>query len=179
VKKIYKPLIFVLMLLLLAAAVAVYSGPHFGWRIDCIVSESMEPEMGTGTLVVAVAVKPEEVKVGDIIIYHPVAIGESDVCHRVVEVKHNSPFQFITKGDAQNSPDLFPVPEENLLGKVLFHVALLGYSALFIKTLPGFLICLVLPGFTAIAICFRSIWDEATKKRRNNLQKTLGEAIDR
>jgi len=178
VKKIYKPLIFVMMLLLLAAAVAVYSGPHFGWRIDSIVSESMAPEMGKGTLVVAGVVKAEEVRVGDIIIYRPVAIGESDVCHRVIEIKHNSPFQFITKGDAQDSPDPFPVPGENLLGKVLYHVALLGYSVLFMKTFPGFLICLVLPGFTAVAICFRSILDEVAKKRLSTMKRTLGEAIN-
>ena len=177
-KKIYKPLIFVMMLLLLAAAVAVYSGPHFGWRIDGIVSDSMEPEMGKGTLVVAGVVKPGEVKVGDIIIYRPVAIGESDVCHRVVEIKHNSPFQFVTKGDAMDSPDLFPVPENNLMGKVLFHVAFLGYSVLFMKTLPGFLICMVLPGFTSVAICFRSLMDEVAKKRQRNRKKTIGEAME-
>ncbi|MBO3809758.1 MAG: signal peptidase I [Candidatus Brockarchaeota archaeon] len=77
-------------------------------RIAIIASSSMRPTLEPGDAVLIVKVKPDEIRVGDIISYvkviplAPVAI----VTHRVVEVgNHGNLYIFKTKGDGNSNPD--------------------------------------------------------------------------
>lgn len=94
---------------------------------------SMEPVLQTGDVVVVIRkVKPEELSVGDIVVYRR---GSSLVIHRVVSL---GPSGLVTKGDNNWAPDP-PVPYEAVVGKVLsvggatFRVPLVGYLTLLIR----------------------------------------------
>lgn len=56
------------------------------------------------------------------------------VMHRVVEIQETEDLRFfITKGDANNAPDLAPVVPEQVVGKVVFKIPKLGWVAIVIK----------------------------------------------
>jgi signal peptidase I len=156
---------FGLTLLLLVATAIVYFGPHFGLRIDNVLSGSMSPVLERGTLVISLPVKPETIQKGDIIVFRQIPVGERPMVHRVIDIRRNSPLQFVTKGDALANPDPLTVPALNVLGKVTYHTPLLGFIAQFLKTLPGFLLCLILPGVAIFWLCLESIRSDLPRKK--------------
>jgi signal peptidase len=74
--------------------------------------------------------------------------GASPITHRVVE-NHTEDGEVITKGDANNSADIFPAAYRNIVGKVFAHVPKLGYLAAPLATLPGKIgmVMVILAGF--------------------------------
>lgn len=155
--------IFLLCLLMLAG-LSIYLLPHFGWRIDGLRSGSMEPQLMTGDLVVTRPVEPDEVVVGDIITFRYNGEVETLVSHRVIDIEQDSPLVFRTKGDANEAPDSFVTLAKDLVGRVSFHFPLLGYAVLFLKTVTGLMVSLVIPGLVIVCICLNSIRGELVKK---------------
>ena len=176
--KIPEYLGFVVTLLFMLAAASVYIAPHFGVRIDHIASGSMEPTLERGTMTVAFPVRPEAVKVGDIIIFRPVTIGESLICHRVIEVRANSPRYFITKGDAMGVQDPFRVPAVNVVGRVVYHADVLGFLVKFLKTPVGFIAGFILPGTAILVICLKDLHGELRVKTRGGGENSRGRRSD-
>ncbi len=69
-----------------------------------------------------VVIRPENLKVGDIVIYQ--RSGSSfTIVHRIISIDAGT---ITTKGDNNAGPDQ-PVVKENLQGKVVFAVPVLGY----------------------------------------------------
>ncbi|MFC1965526.1 signal peptidase I [Chloroflexota bacterium] len=151
-------LVFTTVVLFMTAAVFIYMAPHIGWRVDAVLSGSMEPKLKVGSLVVSCPVEPETIVVGDIITFRPVSVGESLITHRVIGIGHSSSLYFETKGDANNKPDPFTVPAQNLVGKICFHAPSWGYFTEFLKTPFGFIFAIVIPGIIIITIYVGSVW---------------------
>jgi signal peptidase len=146
----------IILVLVMLIAVLILLAPHLGWRIDTAISNSMTPTLKAGGLVVTQAVDPNEIKVGDTITYGS-PIDEKLVTHRVVEIKEHSPLLFQTKGDANEDPDPYLVPAQNVVGRVCFYIPLLGYVAHFVKTPQGLISLLLIPGLIIIAMEIRNI----------------------
>ncbi len=157
-KRAVEYLSLALVMVLMSAAVLTYLAPHLGWRVDAVVSGSMEPCLKVGSLVVTRPVNPEAIIVGDIITFKPTTIGETTITHRVISIGKASPLYFITKGDANGRHDPFSVPARNVAGKICFHVPYMGYFTEFLKTPWGFLLGLAIPALIVIAMYVRSIW---------------------
>ena len=143
-------LVCTLVVLLMTVAVFIYLAPHIGWRVNAVLSGSMEPELMVGSLVVTRPVEPETIVVGDIITFRPVSVGENMITHRVIGIGQSSSLYFETKGDAADKPDPFTVPAQNLVGKICFHAPYWGYFTEFLKTPIGFLFAVVIPGVIII-----------------------------
>ncbi|MBQ6390262.1 MAG: class B sortase [Eggerthellaceae bacterium] len=93
-----------------------------GYDVFNVVSGSMEPEIPVGS---AVFVKPAtlgEVQEGEVIAYQD---GESVIVHRVV-TNRTSLGEFVTKGDANNTEDLSPIPYEAVIGRMEAHIPQFG-----------------------------------------------------
>jgi signal peptidase len=161
-KKAVEYLGFIIVVIIMVSAVLTYLAPHFGWRVDAVLSGSMEPQLKVGSLVVTRPVEPEEIEVGDIITFRPTTVGENLISHRVVGIAGNSPLQFETMGDASDKPDPFTVPAQNLVGEICFHVPSVGYFTEFLKTPVGFLFGMVIPGLIIIALYISNIWRAIT-----------------
>ena len=157
-KKVVEYLVLTVVVLLMAAAVFTYVGPHFGWQVDAVLSGSMEPRLKVGSLVVTRSVEPETIAVGDIITFRPVSVGENLITHRVIGIGQSSSLYFETKGDASDMPDPFTVPAQNLVGKICFHAPHWGYFTEFLKTPFGFIFALVIPALIIIVMYVRSVW---------------------
>src|SRR4030095_769218 len=93
--------------------------PIGGQRIMSVQTGSMEPASKTGSLVFVNHISSESIKTGDVITYINPRNKSQTITHRVHEIieKQNGQKQFITKGDANYSPDQ-PISESRIIGKV-------------------------------------------------------------
>ena len=157
-----------LVALLLLLALAVIFAPRMGWRIDTVLSGSMSPTLETGGAVVTQPVAPETIGLDDIITYYSPTDGKL-ITHRVVGIQEG-PLYFHTKGDANEDADPYLVPTQNVVGKVRFHIPLLGYVANFIRSPLGFILLLGVPGLIIIGMEMRKIWVELSEEEKRKKQ---------
>ena len=94
-----------------------------GMKVGVIKSGSMEPAISTGSYIYIKQYEPTKLKEKDIIAF---ISGKAVVAHRVVSIDQENK-TIITKGDGNRTEDISPVPFENVIGKVVYHIPLLGY----------------------------------------------------
>ena len=96
-----------------------------------IISGSMSPLIKPGDLVIIAKVPYYRIHVGDIIQFWD---GEEFVVHRVIDIKrYKNTLFFITKGDANNAPDLDPVHQSNVMGKLILVIPKIGWLSIIAK----------------------------------------------
>jgi signal peptidase len=112
-----------------------------------VLTDSMDPEIESGDLIICHTIKAEDVKVEDVIsFFDPAGNGTSIVTHRVIEiVEEDGEIKFRTKGDFNNTEDKDLVPAENLVGIYQSRIAGAGKIAMFMQSTAGLIICVVLP----------------------------------
>ncbi len=109
----------------------------FGLKVFTVLSPSMEPTYKTGSVIYVKSVKPEDLKVNDVITF---SISETTTAtHRIIEIlpENNGTLYFQTKGDANKVKDASPVHEANIIGTPVFTIPYLGYLASFIQNPRG------------------------------------------
>lgn len=122
-----------LILFLCISAFLLFSGK------DIVISGSMEPEIRKGNLAyINENIEYEDIKEGDIISYN---LGKTKVLHRVIAITDNG---LITKGDHNDNADFGIVTKNQVNGKYLFSVPLLGYVLLFILKYKFMFICFII-----------------------------------
>lgn len=122
----------------------------FGFSVLQVTSGSMEPEIPVGGIVVVRKVKPESLKVGDVISFYSndVDISGKVNTHRIVEIKQSESGEkiFRTKGDANEYADTAAVFEIDLVGKMIMNLGSVGGSVFDVLRNPTIiLIFIVLP----------------------------------
>lgn len=117
-----------LLTALVAVCVPLTVPRFFGHHIYSVISGSMEPAIPTGSLVYIRTMKPEEILEGDVIAFYGARDQASIITHRVVENRVLMG-EFITKGDANRTEDMNPVPYGNFIGKVVRSVPGAGKAA--------------------------------------------------
>jgi signal peptidase I len=155
-KKVAEYFGFSIVILFMIAAVLTFLAPRFGWRMDAVMSGSMEPQLKVGSLVTTRPVEFKDIKIGDTITFY-CPLDKEMISHRVTAVESGTLSYFRTKGDANDDPDPFIVPVQNVVGRVCFHILYLGYATQFIKTPLGMLLTLCIPGLILIAMEIRNI----------------------
>lgn len=91
----------------------------FAYKLLMVTSESMQPALDAGSLIVVKKTSPERIQPGDIITYQVVDEKGQLITHRVMEVvKEKEGIFFRTKGDANYMGDFALIPADNLIGKV-------------------------------------------------------------
>ena len=93
-----------------------------GYEVYYIESGSMEPTLPVGSVVYVEYVNPREVETDDIIAFQ---YDGAVVTHRVVQNQYFSE-EIITKGDANETQDINPVPYRQLIGRVKYHIPYIG-----------------------------------------------------
>jgi signal peptidase len=156
-KRVLGWVVNIILIWLVIIVVTLFLLPRFGgWRFDAILSGSMEPALSLGGVVVIKPVETADIGVGDIIAY---GTQEMLITHRVVDVMSGlDELLFITQGDANEAPDMAPVPATNVVGKVVFDMPYLGYLAAFVKTRLGFLLTIFIPGLVIIGLELKNMW---------------------
>lgn len=160
-------LILNIILIIKGFTVDSNSIPNIGGTFPLIVkSGSMSGTVETGDLMFAHTVEDtSSFKKGDIIVYWDKAEGGSLVTHRIIEVTKDDDgkLAYRTKGDANATADAKLIYPEKIIGTYQGKITGLGNVALFMQTIPGLIICVILP--LAIFVIYDII-------RRRHIQKS-------
>ena len=122
----------------------------FGYKAFICRSDSMKAtDFAAGDLVFVKEVSPATIKEGDIISYRsedPDTFGET-FTHKVRSLTTNEEGQpcFITYGTTTGVDDELPVKYTQFQGIYKFDIPKLGTFFSFLKTTPGYFICIFLP----------------------------------
>ncbi|MGN0538207.1 MAG: signal peptidase I [Acutalibacteraceae bacterium] len=164
-KKVLNVLSWVVVIFLVAAAMIMLSLKMFGYTPYAVVSGSMEPTYGVGSLVFVKTIAAKDVQKGDAITF--VMDEELTVAtHRVIDISSDGKY-FYTKGDANKTADPEPVYYKNLVGKVMFSVPLAGYFSIALTEPLGKLILVLLAcGLIAFALVYK-LYRYHTEKRHS------------
>lgn len=139
-----------IVLLLLSSILPIPGGV----KTFVVQSGSMEPSIGTGSVVVVKGA--ESYAVGDVITFGPRSKTKPPTTHRILEVKEDG--NFVTKGDANEEEDIRTVSRYEVIGKVIVSIPWVGYAVAAAQKPWGFAVIVVIP---AVII----IWEEIGKIR--------------
>ena len=154
---IYWMILGVLLLLVLFLLIPMVPLNN-NYKILSVQSDSMSPTIGMGS---AIVVKPvRNYRINDVITFGANNKVSLPKTHRIVDIRVTNGQQFfITKGDANQVPDLSGTAEQAVIGRVLLTIPFLGYFVAGIKRPIGFLVVFVIP-------CLVIIINEITKIKR-------------
>ena len=126
-----------------------------------VVSGSMQPALEVGDIVIVQGMNATQIKEKDIIVFD---LRENNyttrTVHRVVgiQILPNRTHVFTTKGDNNTSSDLTPVLGDQVYGRVIYRIPLLGYLALD----PMLPLAIII-----VALIITLIWPEKQRKKRH------------
>lgn len=148
----------------------LYIGPRFLLATDTpligITTGSMSPAIQVGDLVIVQGVQPEEIKIGDIIIFDPPTEGIGRTAHRVIDIRPlaNGTLTFKTKGDANDIEDQYTVYPQNVHGRVIYRIPYIGYV---------FLDPLILVIIMTIIVVIIILWPENKRRFHHKRKKHI------
>jgi signal peptidase len=96
-----------------------------------VLTDSMEPSLPVGTLIVSRPVAPEQISTGSVITYQVRSGEEQLATHRVVGLGTTVDGErtYLTQGDANDVADPLPVRDAQVRGMAWYHVPYLGHVA--------------------------------------------------
>lgn len=113
-----------------------------GCKAYIIRTNSMEPEINIGDVVIVQKVKEEKLKIGDVITFDK---ETKVITHRIIEIEEkNGSNNYITKGDNNNMEDSEKIVYENIEGKKLITIPYLGSLIMFLENRIVFLIIILI-----------------------------------
>lgn len=153
--------IFVWLIVALAAAMMIFTVVSvstfdradrnlFGYKAFIVLSDSMKAtDFDAGDLVLVKEVDPATLKEGDIIAYtsqNTANYGET-VTHKIrkLTTDANGEPGFITYGTTTDTDDETVVTYPYVLGKYSSHIPKVGAFFQFLKTTPGYIVCILVP----------------------------------
>ena len=120
-----------------------------------VSSGSMEPNLNVFDVVGVSRVPFNEIKIGDIIVFHRPSSDDRVIVHRVAEILKDNPLTIRTKGDANPASipgNDFPVTENEYIGKVVSTTPQIGYITRILAPPIIYIINAVQIGILAIPI---------------------------
>jgi len=148
--------------LVVAGALAASLAPRLlGYSSVVVYGGSMADSIPIGSIAVTKEVHPEDVAVGDVIVFYPPTTSpdRSPLMHRVVSVREEDGQRlFRTKGDANATPDHWEIGIEGRGSRVIYAVPYVGYLMDFARTPLGWALLLFLPATYLGLTTLRRIW---------------------
>ena len=104
-----------------------------------VTSDSMETTLSRGHLLILQSQAPEDINVGEIIVYNADWHTQAPVVHRVIQRDYvDGEYRYYTQGDNNNQPDPLYRTYDDIVGVVVFAIPWIGNVTLFLQT-PGVL----------------------------------------
>lgn len=129
----------------------------FGYKAFIVLSDSMKKtDFDAGDLVLIKEVEPSTLKEGDIIAYtsqNTENFGET-VTHKIRKIVTDTEGNpgFVTYGTTTDTDDETVVTYPYVLGKYQSHIPKVGTFFQFLKTTPGYIVCIFIPFLILILI---------------------------
>jgi len=148
--------------LVVVGALAASLAPRLlGYSSVIVYGGSMADGIPVGSIAVTKEVQPEDVNVGDVIVFYPPATSpdRSPLMHRVVSVREEDGQRiFRTKGDANPTLDPTEVSLQDTGSRVVYTVPYVGYLVNLARTPLGWTLLLFLPATYLGLTTLRRIW---------------------
>ena len=145
----------------------------FGYRVFTIVTESMEPVLEVGDIILVKDTDTKKIKVGDNITYQGMSddLAGKIITHQVVNIiEENGKKIFYTQG--VNTSTIDPaVYEEQIYGVVEYKFVVLSFIYKIITNTVGFILLIVLPLGYIFIIELKTIAIERNKDKENEIEK--------
>jgi signal peptidase len=139
-----------------------------GVAVFSVLSESMESVYPKGSLILVHHVDPATLKVGNDVTY--IREDGETVTHRIVGITEDIDGEgqrgFTTQGVENTSPDANPVYAPNVIGKVVFHVPLLGHIVQLMRAHLVIFLALCVGVFALAELLRTALVPAAPKPRR-------------
>lgn len=186
-KRVWNITTSVLVGLVVLVAVLLVGSRIFGVQTYTVLSGSMRPEYSEGDILYVKSVEKTEAAIREnISVGDPITFVLDDkltvATHRVVAIDYQNG-EFRTKGDANKDEDQNPVLFENLIGKPIFAIPLLGYVSDFVQSPPGLYVAIGVMILLIAAVFLPDLLrkkeapveDEQTAKEREELAQMRAE----
>ncbi|MEG0547973.1 MAG: signal peptidase I [Coprobacillus sp.] len=122
----------------------------FGYTAYAIETNSMEPTIPTGSIVYIEKTSSQDLKLNDIITFER---ANKIITHRVVGIDDMNN-QLTTKGDAIKYNDEEKISVTHVKGEVKYSIPLIGYGLMFLKSIEGTIMSIILIILYIISIVF-------------------------
>lgn len=143
----------------------------FGAQGYVVQSDSMRPEFAAGDVIFSTDVDVEELRAGDIITFisrDRESYGKT-ITHCIRKVTtQDGELAFVTYGIATGVDDETPAAAADVLGKYSFRIAGLGRFFEFLKSVPGYICCILLPFLVVIGL---QVYNIVVAVRQNRAEK--------
>lgn len=178
----------IMLVIVLIGFFAFWYGIRFALATEypllAVASPSMVPTLNVGDLIVVHGISnASEIYThygnGDIIIFHTYMLGGPNlrpgypdelIVHRAInKTLTNGILYFSTKGDNNQTPDFWHVPENYVVGKVVGTAPWIGNVPLFIRTPEGLITIVVLIVIVVLVESLYSSWKEQRKPPEGTL----------
>jgi signal peptidase I len=138
------------------------------YKMMVVLSGSMSPNFNAGDAIIISSEKRSLYSKGDVITFKDPSNQGKIITHRIIAVQKagNEP-SYLTKGDANASPDSRSVPSTNIIGQQKWHIPYYGRIIEFAKTKLGIVLLVFLPGLIFIAGEFKSLTTFLPEKSKN------------
>lgn len=162
----------VLVIFVVALAILLHGLQLIGLKPYSVLSGSMQSVYPTGSLLYIKDVSPKTLNVGDIITYK--MEGGFLCTHRIIEMvpDEDNPeiVRLRTKGDENDTADPL-VDTNNVVGKAVFCIPMLGYLATYMSVPPGkYLAITVAISLILIEILISLVLDNNNKNKTKREQ---------
>lgn len=157
--KAFKWIATVLLGIIVVGMAFVFFSP--GYNMHTVMSESMKPSINVGDMIVTgppYGPLGQGMQTGAIVTYQH---GDALITHRVLSGDYSS---LVTKGDAAEEADPWPVSVTSVTGTYLFKIPYLGYVSNFMRTKTGWFVVVIIPAFLFVAYLIKEILKEAFRK---------------
>jgi signal peptidase len=106
----------------------------FGYQSLTVVSGSMEPTLGVGSVVIDKVISPLDARPGDIVTFKD-PLKPRQLTHRLQKMRVEGDTAYMTTlGDANDVPERWTVPVDGQIGRVVAHLPKLGYARAALST---------------------------------------------
>ncbi|MGG2025321.1 signal peptidase I SipW [Gottfriedia sp. S16(2024)] len=157
VKVMFGGLICILAFVVISSRISGHEPSMLGYQVKSVLSGSMEPTFQTGSIIsIKLHTNQTSYQKNDIITFR---IKEKLITHRIIEIKNkNGVITYKTKGDNNNSADLWTVTKQDIVGKYTgFTIPYLGYALNYANSKIGSSLLLIIPGILLITSAIYSI----------------------
>ena len=169
-KKVIDIIFTVIMIVVLILGFLIAGVRLFGLKPYAVISGSMEPTYHVGSLIYVKKATASDLKVGDPVTYY--LPNGTVVTHRIVEVIPDEDdltvVRYRTKGDANNTADGEPVHINNIIGKPVFSIPLIGYISYFVQNPPGSYIVIIIVAALILLSFIPNLYDKMIASNKKN-----------
>lgn len=128
----------------------------FGYKPAIVLSGSMEPTIETGSIVLIDKNDTKDIAKGDIIAFN---VDNTFITHRVTKIDDEG---IHTKGDGNQTADLWVLQQDDVVGKTAYWIPKAGYVASWLTSKKGMIIVVGL----CVALIIASFLDFSPKGKQ-------------